>query len=348
MLCAAMLCANPAAAQSVRIQNGLGEWGFGWMFRHSGACHVAMPRHVARPDDAPFAFPKVTVWSAAPVASDGATVSDPFWEGLDLATAVIDAGPLDDRCTATLADLAPTEAARRAERAVLVRLTATGEERRVPIRVLDRGYLEFTGELLGDGAAIAQGTSGAFAFAGDRPIGMAVTSDDAGRARFVRSEEIALNLGRFLAERGHVFSRADPTAIPVAGEGLPVRSVEASAAPLLPQHGAENMLGEGLFVARPAGPLVITLRLDGEDAFAVRRIQMTSPAEGHAVPRNVAIHLDAGAEGRRFRIWTQVQMRPDGTLDTGPLAARNARWVRLVVRDAWSEGPVAIDRVVIK
>lgn len=350
MLCVALLPANPATAQSVRVQNGQGEWGFGWMFGHAGICHVVMPRHVAQPDDAPFAYPKVTVSTAAPVVTDGATIDAPFWEGIDLATAVVDAGPLDARCTASLSDLEPTRETRATTRASLVRVTGVGEVARHPLRVGDWEYLTFQGELMDDGASIAQGTSGAFAFVGDRPIGMALTSTGERQATFMRSEEIAINVGRRLAEVGQTFvgRRAAEDRAPIAGDGIAVRAVSANLPALLPQYEAENVLGEGLFVAEPTGPLEITLRLGGDAAQAVRRVRMTAPQEGYAVPRSISVLVDAGEGGHRFRPWTGGQMRPDGVFDTGLLAPRNARWVRLRITDAWGSGAVALDRVVVE
>ena len=312
------------------------------MFRHAGSCYVALPAHVAGP------LPRITVSTAAPVASDQAVVVAPFWPGLDLALGVLGRGALDARCTAALGDLAPTIRSRDAAEATILRVSPVGEEERLRVRIIDRDYLTFTAELESDGDAIAQGTSGAFAFAAGRPIGMAITSDDPSRARFMRSEEIALNLSRFLTEQGVAFSapsgpEADPR--PEAGGTLALGRASSTTPPVLPQHGVGNLLGDGLYVFRPTGPVEIVLRLDGKAAAALRRLRLTAPAEGYAVPKDIVVQLDAGADGTRFRHWTQGQMRPDGVFDTGRLAGRNARWIKIVVRNAWGEGDVALDEV---
>ena len=92
----------------------------------------------------------------------------------------------------------------------------------------------------------------------------------------------------------------------------------------------------------------ITLRLGGAGPNAVHRVRLTAPSEGYAIPRAIAVYLDAGEDGDRFRFWTQGQMTPDGAFDTGPLAPRNARWVRLVLRSAWSEGDVGLDSLTVE
>ena len=343
ILCGQLMSANGLMAQSVRVQNGLGDWGYGWMFGHAGNCYAALPEHVAGP------LPKVTIATAAPVESDQATIVKPFWPGIDLAVAVLDRGPLDARCTAELDDLVPPNAERNAAHALVLRVTPVGEQERLPIRILDRDYLKFTGELTRDGDAIGQGTSGAFAFVDEQPIGMALTSDDENRADFMRAEEIALNIGRYLSEQGRAFS-ASPSSAPAALDaGLALRGVHTNTPPVLPQFGPENTLGDGLFVTRPNGPVVLTFRLNDQNPVAVRRLRMIAPPDGeHTVPKAIVVELDAGTGGDRFRFWTRGEMRPDGVFDTGPLAGRNARWIRVTIQSAWSEGTIAVDRVVVE
>jgi hypothetical protein len=316
------------------------------MFAHAGACHVAMPAHVAG------ALPRVTITTAAPVASDQATVRKPFWPEMDLAVAFVDPGPLDGRCTAGLSDLAQSPRSRVAAEALLLRVTQLGEEERLPMRVLDRGYRSIAAELLRPEDAVGQGTSGALAFVGATPIGMALTSDDPTRLRLLPAPEIAINLGRFLDEQGVAFRSGSEAGAPPAPEvqvtGLAVAGVSSSAPPVLPQLAADNLLGAGLYVARPDAPVEITLRLAGDRPHGVGRVRLTAPGGAYAVPRDVALLLDAGETGERFRFWTQGRMTPDGRFDTGPLAPRNARWVRIVLRDAWSAGEVALDRVTVE
>lgn len=314
------------------------------MFDHAGNCYIALPAHVAGH------LPRITVTTAAPVVSDQATVQKPFWDGMDLAVAVADRGVLDDRCTASLDDLKPTRRSRGVAQALLLRVTPLGEEERLPIRVLDRSYLYFIGEVTRPGDAIGQGTSGAFAFAASRPIGMAITHDDPTRARFMRAEEIVLNLGRYLSDQGNAFRASAPTQDTVSAppKGLPIGNVTTNSAPTLPQFGPDNLIRDGIYVTRPSGPVEITLRLDSAGPKVVHRVRLNAPSEGYAVPRDIIISLDAGEDGSRFRFWTRGQMTPDGVFDTGLLAPRNARWVRIVLRSAWGDGKIGLDRVTVE
>ncbi|MBJ3763353.1 hypothetical protein ILP92_11410 [Maribius pontilimi] len=336
--------ANTIAAQEVRIQNGLGEWGFGWMFRFENSCHIALPAHVAGP------LPKITVATAAPMATDQATVRLPFWPDLDLAVAIVDPGPLDGRCTATLADLKQSTRSRNATQAVLSRVLPLGDEERLPLQILDRNYLTFIGQVADSDDAIAQGTSGAFAFVGSTPIGMAITSDDPTRATFLRAEEIAMNIERYLNEQGVAFrsSPQEPAANGDTSQGFALTEISTNSLPVLPQFSPENLTGQGLYVTRPDAQVEITLRLEGKSPVGVGRLRITAPGGDYAVPRDIAIFLDPSTTGDRFRFWTQGRMTPDGQFDTGRLAPRNARLVRILLRDAWSAGDIALDRVSVE
>lgn len=315
------------------------------MFRHRGNCVVVLPEHVAGP------IPKVTVTTAAPVQSDQATVVKPFWEEIDLALAFVDRGPLDDRCDASLADLQPTRSAKLSAAATLLRVRANGEEERLAVRILDREYLTFTGTLADAGATIRQGTSGSFAFVDGRPLGMAFQSAGESEAIFMRSEEIALNVGRYLSEQGRAFTVA-PTSAPAAiqqAASVALRDLRGNVDPILPQHGIDNLLGDGLWVVEPAGPVVVTLRLgEGEAGAEIGRVRLSLPAgSGFAVPKSVTILLDNSASGDRFRSVYTGEMRPDGTFDTDRFAARTARWMQIVIRSAWADGPMALGRIVV-
>lgn len=337
--------ANSVDAQGVRIQNGEGAWGYGWMFQHAGNCYAALPRHVA----GEF-YPKVTISTSAPVISDQAIVIRPFWEGFDLAIAVLDRGPLDSRCSAKLEDLRASSSTRSSGTALLLRITPAGEEERLPLTIGDRPYLTFEGEVTREGDRIGQGTSGAFAFVNGRPIGMAYETIGTTGATFMRSEEIAMNLERFLSEQGAAF-----TAEPIPGPKAPpentvtLRDASANVLPVLPQFGPENLLGEGLFVAKPNGRVELTFRVDSASAEGVSRIRLSAPTnDSYAVPKSIAIYLDAGEAGDRYRFWTQGQMGPNGVFDTGPLAARNTRWVRIIILSAWDEGNIALEELLVE
>ena len=329
-----------AGAQTVSVTNGMGEKGFGWMFDHAGSCYAVMPRHVAGP------FPKVTVTSAAPVANGQGTVIRPFWEGVDLALAVIRGG-IEERCTETLDRLQPSRRARGAVEAQLHRLSPTGEEERIPLRITARDYLTLTGEVAGAGAEIYQGTSGAFAFAGIEPVGMAIQSDDPERAVFMRVEEIALNLGRFLQEQGTAFAQESRSeVVPAEAGGIPLRLVSASAPPVAPQFGPENTLGEGLYVFAPQRLTELLYKVDGDQAVAMSQVRLSAPMKGgYALPRRVLVMTSANPDQGRFLQWTGGEVAADGLYDTGPMGQRNVLWLKIRILDARSDGPLAVAEV---
>lgn len=339
-VCAACYCV-PALAQTVSVLNGLGERGFGYMFEEGGICYAAMPRHVAG------TFPHVTLSTAAPVVTGTGIVQDPFWPGIDLVVVVVREG-LAERCTGTLDDFRPSPSARTAAEAQLMRLDPAGGEDRATVQIVDRDYLSLTGRLTGPDADIAQGTSGAFAFAQGEPIGMAIQSDDPGRAYFMRSEEIALNIGRFMTERSGGFVDAPvPGAVAsAAGPGLSLVLFSSSAAPVNPAFAPENMLGDGMFVFDPTTSAVLDFRFEPEGTRPIGRVRITSPTDqGYALPKSILVQIAPNADSGRYLPLYRGQMGPDGLFDTGPMSARNAQRLRLIVLDAWSDGPIAIDTV---
>ncbi|WP_372022180.1 hypothetical protein [Tistrella mobilis] len=335
-----------AFGQTVSVKNGEGENGFGWMFGQAGTCYAVMPRHVAG------IFPRVTVSTAAPVQTGTGTVITPFWDGIDLALAVI-RGIGTDRCSEQLDALDVDAAGRRAAEASLLRLTPTGEEERVPLRITQRGYLTLEGEILA-GREISQGTSGAFAFVGETPIGMAYASADPRRATFMRSEEILINLHRFLNEQGAAYGAPPAGAIPPAtgmpATGrLPLVVVRSSMPPVNPRYGPENLTGNGVFVYEGVPGARIVFGIATGNVAAVHRVRMTAPTDAdYALPRTIIVQYSLDDEGQQFREWTRGQMAPDGLFDTGRMAPRNIRWIAFTILDAWSPGPVVIDEVIVE
>lgn len=316
------------------------------MFQHAGNCYAALPKHVAGD------LPRISVSTSAPVQVDQANVQTPFWEGMDLALAFIDKGAIDERCTASLGDLNPTATTRNAALALMLRVNARGEDERLPIRVINRDYLYFTGELVEDRDAIAQGTSGSFAFVNDKPIGMAIESDGEAFATFIRSEEIFLNINRFLSEQGRAFSSQSSGSFSQESgtfQGLPFAEFKTNSPASLPQYGLRNVTSDGLFVTDPSGPVVLMFRLEASSTTPVSRVRITSPSNGpYAVPKVISVSLAVDPEGTRFRPWTEGEMRPDGFFDTGRLAPRNARWVQITIRSAWNDGDLALNQVSVQ
>ncbi|QBF31479.1 hypothetical protein CFI11_09645 [Thalassococcus sp. S3] len=312
------------------------------MFLSEGSCFVALPEHVAGP------LPKITISTAAPVVSDQATVLKPFWDGMDLAIAVPDQGVINSRCVARVEQLKPSDQTRTAREINLIRITRAGQEMRTKMQVTKRDYLTLEAEIANDGLSIGQGTSGAFAFVGSRPVGMAIESDGVNQARFIRAEEILLNVSRFAEEQGRAYQLAALSETKVPAEhisGIAIRSVTSTAPPTLPQFGPANVLSDGLFVTGSGVPFDVVLRLDHEAVQRVNRVEVEAEAQGYAVPNQIVVSLSTEETPRRFRFWTQGRMTPDGAFDTGMLAARNARWIRLRFLGTWTEGEIAVRSV---
>lgn len=328
-------------SQTVSIQNGLGEYGFGWMFGRNGACYVVMPKHVAGP------FPRVTVSTSAPVESASATVVAPFWNGIDLALGIARGGLLD-RCTSTLDDLEETGAGLNAMHGELVRLSPSGEMTRNRIRFADRDYLSFTGYLDSGQASIAQGTSGAFVFADGRPIGMAITSDDPARGLFMRSGEILIHVHRFLDEQGGAYLPAPPSAEEGEnhsnGNALPLRFIEASVPAINPQFAPENMVEEGRFIFGTQRVMRFVFGFD--EPTAVSRIVMQSTTtENQTKPKDVILRWSVDSKREHFRELQRGEMGPDGVFDSGQMAGRNIRYLEIIALNTWGDGDVVIDQV---
>ncbi|MEO0567089.1 MAG: hypothetical protein AAF066_05115 [Pseudomonadota bacterium] len=330
-------------AQTVSVVNGFGEQGYGWMFRHNRNCFVAMPRHVVG------SFSRVSLTTAAPVTTGTGTVILPFWEGIDLALAVARGG-LEPRCVQSLDALDLSSAQAAATSAQLLRLSPTGEEVRDRIAIQSREYLTFEGALTDGKVDIGKGTSGAFVFAQGAPLGMAITSEDGARATFMRSEEIYLNLSRYLAQQSgaYIESAAVEPAVSQEAERIALRLESSSVPPVNPQYAPENMIGEGVFVFAQARRMEFVFQVEAGKAVSLSRLRITAPPDaGYVLPKTVLIQTSTGATPSRFRRWLRDEMPPDGILDTGQKAARNARWVKVTVLDAWGPGPVAIDAVLV-
>ncbi|MEP4037536.1 hypothetical protein [Pseudophaeobacter sp.] len=345
-LCATLLtfaASERVYAQTVSVQNGLGEYGFGWMFNRNGTCYVVMPKHVAGP------FPAVTIFTSAPVQHTSATVIAPFWPEIDLALGVARGG-IAERCTAKLDDLVIRKTDLAHHTADLLRLSPTGEINRNQIEVRDRTYLEFTGRITDESSDIGQGTSGAFAFVKGRPVGMAITSDDPNQARFIRSGEILIHIRRFLDEQGGVYSPPvmDETTEHQNESGhsdaLPLRFISSTVAPINPMHAPENLTSDGRFIFESSS--LMSLVFGFEKTLQVSRIlAVGQPSNQQTIPKTLLLRTSVDPDGKRFSSWMRAEMGPDGVLDTGALQPRNMRFLELRILDTWGSGDVVLNNV---
>jgi hypothetical protein len=332
-------------AQTVAVQNGP-ERGHGWMFLDDGACYLVLPRHLAEP------LGRMRIRTAAPVVVGNAFGRTPFWPGIDLAVATVD-DRLRPRCTGSLDDLDLPDALFDVRTAQLERLSGAGETERTTLTLGDRTYLTFNG-VVPEGDRVAEGTSGAFAFASGLPIGMAVTSDGDRRAQFIRAGEIRIHIARWLEEHGRPFSaeaRTSEDRETAERPDLPIRFVSASVPPIDGIYGGENLIREdGIFVAEARRGFSLLFQLgDGTAAAPLSQVVVEAPAgSGYATPREIIIEFSARADRLSMRSFRRAQMGLDGRYVSSPKAPQNARWLRITVLSAWDTGPVALSRVMAR
>ncbi|MEI4263600.1 hypothetical protein [Roseovarius sp. D0-M9] len=329
-------CGPVANAQTVAIENGEGEVGHGFMFRYAGTCYVAMPRHVRG------IFPKIRLSTAAPVVTGTADAYAPFWDGLDLAVAVA-RGDVAARCTASLQKVAGISPARHT--ADLEYLLPKGEIARLQVRIADIGYLFIETDV--DQGTVPEGMSGAFLFQDDRPVGMAIQSDSANHVRFIRIEEVAMNLNRWLSDRGAVFARdAEPEPVHQA-TGFEVALEEVGVLPVDANSGPENLLREeGTFVFQPEEIVEMEFQVPGDSPADLARVRIRADPEGdYAMPLSVRIAVSGSDTGRLRTFWSG-RMGSDGILDTGPRAiGTRVRRIVVSIYSADAPGPVGIQQI---
>lgn len=326
------------SAEPVRINKGAAH---GFMFNHNGACFVALPAHAVRHGA------RVEISTAEPVRTGMGLARLPFWDGVDLAIVTVQRG-LSERCdepstTLTGTGLDPATGAT----GDIVFIRDTGQVDRFALRVTRTAYLDFEAEFLAESVddEVFAGLSGSFLMIEGRPSGMALTKRGARQVRFMRIEEVALNIGRWLSEGGRAPFRPGPEA--AEGEGLPLVLADAQTPSIDSETMAENLLGPGAYVFQPHGPVEIVLDIRGEEAMTIRRILMTSDSSaGYALPRDVAVEVtSSAAPPYKWRIFWLGEMTDGGLLDTGERGTTLARRVRLTIRSAWGQGPVGIESV---
>ena len=155
-----------------------------------------------------------------------------------------------------------------------------------------------------------------------------------------------MNLRRYLSEQSNAFA-AETAPAPAHQEGgFVLNLVSVSAPPISPEFDAQNVLGDGIYVFSPQRNAEIILRVESDDPVALSRIRVKTPQDsGYVVPRRILILTDAQLEGDGFSVWTRGEMPPDGNFDTGPMATRNALWVKVMILSGWGSGEIAISEI---
>ena len=343
-LAAFLIGSIPLPAQTVSVHSGEDQ-GHGFLLQHAGSCYVILPRHVAA------GRRSVTVFSAAPVVHGAALMETPFWEGMDLAIGIV-RGAVEKRCTRDLPALAASVQPENGAEVQLLRLRPSGEPERIDMLITNSQYLTLEAAIVDGQSELFKGTSGAFLFTGDSPVGMVTEALSPTTGRFIRIEEIYLNVKRRLERRAGLATATDaPEPVgQLAPEGEPRLDfdlVSASLAPTHPDHSEANLATRGTYAFRLTRPNRLAFKVRGDAAVTLSRIEVRAdPQSGFGIPRRILIELSNRHDGSRPRLPTSVEMGPDGMLNIA--IGQSTRWVFLTVVDGWDSSTLGLSSVTFR
>jgi hypothetical protein len=330
---------TPALAQAVTVQSG-DEFGHGFMVRQGSTCYVLLPKHVAAGQR------RVTVFSAAPVVHSGALVETPFWDGMDLAIGVV-RGAIEKRCTVELSSLDISAQPESGTRTQLLRLRQSGEPERIEMLVTDSQYLTLEAEIADGKSELFKGTSGAFLFAENKPLGMVIEALSPTKGRFIRIEEIYQNVARRVSRRaGFSIADADTPATTADDDaGLAFQLVSATLPPITPDRSESNLDGSGSYVFQLTRPNRMAFQAAGGKTVSLSQVRLRADTEsGYAVPRDIRIDVSSSPDGQRTRPFYSGEMPSDGVLVAKAQPTR-ARWVFVTVASGWDSSRIGLDAI---
>lgn len=312
------------------------------LLKHGATCYVLTPKHVTGGKR------RVTVFSSAPVVHSGALVETPFWEGMDFAIGIV-RGQIEQQCTTTLDDLSGPVNVAAGRKVQMLRLRPSGDIERLDMSVTKSDYLTLEARIENSEDELFKGTSGAFLFDGDKPIGMITQALSATEGRFIRIEELHMNLLRRLNRRaGFQVAAPSPPSQNTTSQGVPLEFISASQAPIFPDVSEQNMLQEGSYVFQLSRPNRIAFKVKSRDAISLSKVQIFSDVDAdYAIPRNIRIDVSSSPDGSRPRFFGAAEMGPDGIFDFSR-APTLTRWVFITVSGAWEGGALGIDSVVVQ
>jgi hypothetical protein len=232
-------------------------------------------------------------------------------------------------------------------RVQLLRLRPSGDVERIEMSVTSSDYLTLEAQIEDGSAELFKGTSGAFLFDGEKPIGMIVQALSSTEGRFIRIEELHMNLARRLNRRAGFQTSAvvKPAVASDATSGIPLEFVSATQPPIFPDVPETNMLGDGSYVFELPRPNRIAFKIKSPDAVPLSKVQILSDVDAeYATPRNIRIDVSSSPNGKRPRFFGAAEMGPDGVFSF----SRNptlARWIYVTVSDAWESGVIGIDSI---
>lgn len=317
------------------------EVGHAVLVQHRGKCYAVLPDHVAVRDRMPLI-------SALPQVSGMAVVFHRLPE-IDLALAYVE-GDLAASCElqwpAMSRDISRMIATRPS--GGLSRIQYGGQFiDRAEATIVDADDTHFviatteewaTGEIMG-------GVSGALFFLGETPVGIALTSENTRRARFLRMDRVYAALTDVLST-GHASA---PARLQIAGaqDGLGYRITSQNRI----KDGVRKGLDEAFDATWDGAQIEIEFTLSNDLPIRLGQILIETNAADQTVtfPQQVRLELDRGGAGQPF--WREIfapDMSPNGLLDV-PTGQTVARRVRLTVHSVWHpDRPMRIDRVVFR
>jgi hypothetical protein len=341
MLVISSASSNPVFAQIVRVESGP-EVGHGFVLRHGGVCYLITPRHVTGSRRI------ATVKTASPMRSASATMESPFWDDMDLAIGTVRAEGLGDYCRTPLTQFDQSLEVDAGQPMHLLRLRDTGEVERSALEFEDARYLTFKARMARQEDAFFRGTSGAFAFVGDRPMGMVVSTTDGQEGQFIRIEELYQNIARWVQRSVRFVGTAPSADTAPLVDGMRIVLHSVTQPPLNSDTAPENMRQEGAYVF-PAGRNQIIFRIPGVNPGALARIDLRSdPDADYALPRLIRVEVSTATEPTAgWRHFAEAEMAPDGVF-TINRSAQLARWVRFTIETAQDFGPIGIEAVLMR
>lgn len=221
--------ANGARAEVVAVNGGEG---YGFLFHYGQECLMILPSHV-HDRRATIRFE-----GASAAVAGRAMVAYQNIDELDLTLASVGVSQTMP-CGPEWFDLTAVRGHEPAAEVTLARLQSQGYRTLTPMVTTEVGMTRFTGQLLPgfEAEGVYQGTSGATAFDGTVPVGMAIQAPDDTHAIFLRYPRIIEAIARV---------RALPLQKPFSRKAGP--DIPPAAAPVLVE---DTTLSDGVYTSDP-------------------------------------------------------------------------------------------------
>ncbi|MGH1466909.1 MAG: hypothetical protein ACRBBQ_16275 [Cognatishimia sp.] len=329
----------PAFAASLALVGN--DEGHAVLVQHRGNCYAIMPNHVAARD-------QLALTSALPQKTGTALVFHRKRE-MDLALAYVE-GDIVSTCDRSWNELA-------ADVSELIAGSTSGGLKRIQFagKFMDRAeativdaddnHFEIVTSEQWASSEIMGGVSGTLFFVNDQPVGIALSSENTNRARFLRLDRVFEALSGVLSAG----RSTHPARMQITGstEGLGYRITSQ----MRLKNGAKKGLANALTADWDGAEIEIEFTLSNDLPVRLDQILLESDIADSAqtFPQKIVLELDRGRPGNPF--WGELftpDMPPSGKLDinTGETFARR---VRLTIQSVWhSDRPMRIDRVVFR